>query len=359
MLAVALHGELLEIGGEALEILLVGQHGHGLGAEEIVVPDGEQAHQHRQVALEGRGAEVLVHLMEAVQHGAEIVRPDGEHGREADGRIHGIAPADPIPEAEHVGRVDAELRHLLRVGGDGDEMLGGGGLLALEAGQQPVARGMRVGHGLERGEGLGGDDEQRLGGIEIVHRLGEVGAVDIGDEAEGHGPLAVVLQRFVGHDGAEIRSADADIDDIADALAGMPRPGASAQPIGEGRHLVEDGMDIGHHVLAVVQDGRAARRAQRDVKHRALFRDVDLVAAEHGVDALAQARLLGQLKQQFQGFVGDPVLGIVEIKPGGLDRHPLAALAVLGEELLEMDALDLLVVRLRATPRPGACAMPT
>src|ERR1700722_17400743 len=38
VLAVALHRELLEIGGKALQILLVGQHGDGMGAEEIVVP---------------------------------------------------------------------------------------------------------------------------------------------------------------------------------------------------------------------------------------------------------------------------------------------------------------------------------
>ena len=34
------------------------------------------------------------------------------------------------------------------------------------------------------------------------------------------------------------------------------------------------------------------RRAQRDVQHRALLGDVDLVAAEHRVDPCAQARLL-------------------------------------------------------------------
>ena len=33
------------------------------------------------------------------------------------------------------------------------------------------------------------------------------------------------------------------------------------------------------------------RRAQRDVQHRAVLGDVDLVAAEHRVDVLAQARL--------------------------------------------------------------------
>jgi hypothetical protein len=44
--------------------------------------------------------------------------------------------------------------------------------------------GMREGHGLERRESLGGDDEERLGGVEIGHRLGEIRAVDVGDEAE-------------------------------------------------------------------------------------------------------------------------------------------------------------------------------
>src|SRR5215475_2403081 len=76
VLAVALHGELLEIGGKPLQILLVGQHGDGLGAEEVVVPEADKAHQHRQIALEWRRAEVLVHLMKTAEHGAEIVRAD-------------------------------------------------------------------------------------------------------------------------------------------------------------------------------------------------------------------------------------------------------------------------------------------
>ena len=41
VLAVGLHGELLEVGGEALQVLLVGQDGRGLGVEEVGVPDGE------------------------------------------------------------------------------------------------------------------------------------------------------------------------------------------------------------------------------------------------------------------------------------------------------------------------------
>ena len=124
MLAIALHGELLQVGREALQVLLVGQDGDRLRVEEVVVPDGEQAHEHGQVLLEGRGAEVLVHGVEAGEQLAEVVRADGEHGREADRRIHRVAAADPVPEAEHVRRVDAELGHLFGVGRNRDEVLG-------------------------------------------------------------------------------------------------------------------------------------------------------------------------------------------------------------------------------------------
>ena len=71
---------------------------------------------------------------------------------------------------------------------------------------------------------------------------------------------------------------------------------------------------------------RALGRAQRDVQDGAVLGDVDLVAAEHGVDARAQAGLLGQLQQQLERLVGDAVLRVVEEEADGLERHPLAAL---------------------------------
>ena len=159
--------------------------------------------------------------MEAVEHGAEVVRADGDHGGEADGAIHGVAAADPIPELEHVVGVDAELRHLLGVGRDGDEVLGDGRLVAAEALQGPVAGGVGVGHGLEGGEGLGGDEEEGFVGFEVNDCFGEVGSVDVGDEAEGEIALRVVLESLVGHDGTEVGAADADVDDVLDALAGV------------------------------------------------------------------------------------------------------------------------------------------
>ena len=190
----------------------------------------------------------------------------------------------------------------------------------LQARQHPLARAARIRHRFEGGEGFGRDNKQCLGGVEIAHRFCEIGAVDIGYEAESHGALAIVLERFVGHDWPEIRSPDADIDHIADALTGMAFPGAAAQPIGKISHPVQNGVDLGDDVATVVHDRTPARRTQRDVKHSAVLRDIDLVASEHGVDSLPQLRFAGKLQQQSYRFIRDPVLGIVEIEPGGFDR---------------------------------------
>src|SRR5262249_53221599 len=113
--AIALHRQLLQVGRESLQILLVRQYCSGLRAEEVVVPDGQESHQHRQVAFERSGAEVLVHLVKTVQHGAEVVGTDGKHCRKADRRIHRVAPSNPFPDPEILGGVDSDLRYSPRV----------------------------------------------------------------------------------------------------------------------------------------------------------------------------------------------------------------------------------------------------
>src|ERR1700730_17602689 len=117
--------------------------------------------------------------------------------------------------------------------------------------ERPVARALSVGHRLQRREGLRGDDEKRFRRIEIARRLHEIGAIDVGNEAESHGAVAVMLQRLVRHHGPEVGAADADVDDVAYALARMTLPLATAHTLGEVGHLVEHGMNLGHDVLAV------------------------------------------------------------------------------------------------------------
>src|SRR5271157_2124575 len=69
--AVALHRQLLQVGGKSLEVLLVRQDRNGFRAEEVIVPHCEETHQHRKVALEGRGAEMLIHFVKAAEQAAE------------------------------------------------------------------------------------------------------------------------------------------------------------------------------------------------------------------------------------------------------------------------------------------------
>jgi hypothetical protein len=68
------------------------------------------------------------------------------------------------------------------------------------------------------------------------------------------------------------------------------------------------------------------------VQHRAIFRDVNLLAAKHRFDPGAQFGLLGEFDQQSEGLVIDAVFGIVQEDAGSFRRHPFRARGIVGEE---------------------------
>ena len=78
--------------------------------------------------------------------------------------------------------------------------------------ERPGASRVGVGHCLQRRESFRRDDEQCFRRVEIADRFREVGAIDVGDEPERHGAVAVMLERLVGHHRPEVGAADADID---------------------------------------------------------------------------------------------------------------------------------------------------
>jgi len=81
----------------------------------------------------------------------------------------------------------------------------------------------------------------------------------------------------------------------------------------EGGILVVDAAVEEHQIEAV-----RAWRAQRDMQYGTILSDIDLLAAEHRIDALAQAALFGQPQQQFERLVGNAVLRVVEVNTFGL-----------------------------------------
>jgi len=84
--------------------------------------------------------------------------------------------------------------------------------------------------------------------------------------------------------------------------------------------------------------------------HGALFGDVDLVTAEHGVDPLGQIAGLGQFAQQAKRVGVDALLGVVEVQADRFHGQRLAAFGVGGKELAQMLLTDLRKVFLQRLP---------
>ncbi|MCO5546668.1 hypothetical protein L7F22_000102 [Adiantum nelumboides] len=341
-LAVGLHRQLLQVGRQPVQVLAVGQHGAGVGAEEVGVPDAEQPGDDRQVLLQRRAPEVLVHGVHTGEELREVLAADRAHQRQPDRRVQRVAAADPVPEPEHVVGGDAELRHLLRVRGHGDEVLRDGpGVVRPEPGQQPGPRVAGVGQRLLRGERLRRDDEQRGRRVEVAGLLGQVGRVDVGDEPALEVALGVVAQRLVGHDRAQVGAADADVDDRADPLPGGPGPRPGPHRVGELAHPVQDGVHVGDDVLAVDGERRVPRQAQRRVQHGPVLGGVHVLTGEHRLGAGGQPGRPRQVREQADGVAGDAVLGVVEHQVGAGGGERTGAVGVVVEQRPQVPRLDL------------------
>ena len=199
-------------------------------------------------------------------------------------------------------------------------------------------------------ERLGRDDEEGLVRGEVARGLGEVGRVDVRDEAERHVAARVVAERLVRHHGPEVGPTDADVHDVLDGLAGVPLPVTRPHSVAERGHAVEHLVHLRHDVDPVDHQRRALRHPERDVQHRPVLGHVDALAGEHLLGVLAEPRLLGELDEQSQRLVSDPVLRVVEIEPDRLDSQSLAAPRIRGEQIAEMGACDLGVVLLERLP---------
>ncbi len=187
-------------------------------------------------------------------------------------------------------------------------------------------------------------------GVQVAGRFGQVRAVDIGDEAEVDRTVTVEFEGFIGHHRSQVGAADADVDHVADPLARMALPVAAADLAGEIRHLVQHGMDLGHHVFAVHDNPRIPRRTQSHVQDGAVFGEIDSLAPEHGVDPRSQADLLRQLQEKLDRFVVDPILRIIEVDPGGLGRHAFASARIIAEEFPHVDVPNFPIMGFETIP---------
>ncbi len=170
-------------------------------------------------------------------------------------------------------------------------------------GGHPVAGGGGIGHGLDGGKGLGGDDHKGRRRVQPRQRVGDIGPVNVRHEMTAR-PVVIGAQRPHGHLGAQMRAADADVDDIGD----RPLPDVS----GKLCHACARGGDFRHDVRALDHHRSARQIAQRAVQDGPPLGLVDRRALEHGGAACGNAGRLCKTDQSAAGRGGQGGLGVIQ-----------------------------------------------
>jgi hypothetical protein len=307
-LSVRLHVSLLEVIGELVEVLVVGEKKLSLGTVEIVVPDADDSQDNGKVLLQRSLLEVLVHAVSTLEELLEVIIADDESDRQSDGTPEGVTPTNPIPELEHVLLSDAEGSDSLGVRTEGDEVLSDVGLVfgGLE---EPVSGTLSVGDCLLSSEGLAGDDEEGGLGVANPQSLGEVGSVDIGDEVGGEVPLGVGLERLSNHDGTQVGTTDTNVNDGVDGLPRVSLPSSVPNRLGELLDVLKHGGDLSGALLA---DLELVEVTESDVEDGTILRGVDVLPGEHLVPVGLDFGLANEVEEGVQDGLGNQVLGVIQ-----------------------------------------------
>ena len=278
-LAVALHVKLLQIRRQELQILVIRNHRIPVDIVIVIVPNPQQRHNHRNVLLQRRGTEMVVHRLGAAQKLVKILVPDRNRNGKPDSRPQGVTPADEIPELKHIVDVNAEFRHRLGVRRKRDKVVGNRRLA--QRFDQPVATGARVGQRFNRRKGLGRNDKQRFLRVNLPQNFRTRRAVNVGDKIAVDVFRPVFLERRRYHIRPQIRPADADVDDVGELFARCALKRPAAHRVRKFFHLRLHAQDFRHNVNAVDRYRPARKIAQRRMQHRAVFGNVDFLARKH------------------------------------------------------------------------------
>ena len=233
-----------------MQPLVVRQHRERIHAEEVAIPDADQAHQHRQIVLERRGAEVLVHFVTAFQHQLELIHAERQRDRQSDGRPHRVAAADPVPHREAVLRRNQKRIHRLARWSRRRRS-------AAPARPRPADRrstGARASRCVSVSSVVNVFEHTTnsvRAAIDLLEHVAELHAVDVRDAVQAQIAIAELRQRLGRHHDAEIGAADADVDDVGEGLAGRAVNASAVHAFDEVAHLLEARAHFRHHVLAV------------------------------------------------------------------------------------------------------------
>ena len=105
-------------------------------------------------------------------------------------------------------------------------------------GFKPALGRLRVGHGLNGGEGFASDQKKGATGLEVRQGCGQFMAIHIADEMQTLARRGEGVQRQYRHLRPQIRAANADVDDVGDG-------GIRTHRFGVGQHGVQRAVHLG------------------------------------------------------------------------------------------------------------------
>jgi len=152
--------------------------------------------------------------------------------------------------------------------------------------EKPGSSGVGVGQGFLSGKGFGGDEKESGGGAADPKDLDQLGGVDVRNEVHLQIASSEGLEGFGDHDGTEVGSTDTDIHHVGDRLTRVAFPGARADLLGKGFHMLAGRFDLWHDVRAVDKEGLVGGTAEGNVENGSIFGEIDLIATEHPVAEL-------------------------------------------------------------------------
>ena len=160
-----------------------------------------------------------------------------------------------------------------------------------------------------------------------------------------------MLQRFDDHDGTQIGTADADVDDVRHRFARRAFPRTVPHGFGKGFHFFQNGFDLRHDVFAVDINGTVGTVAQRGVQNGAVFGRVNLFARKHRFARLFDAGFARQFDQQFHRVGGHAVFGIVHQQSVRRNGKFVEPFRIGGKHVAHFHAADFGVIGFQ--PAPG------
>ncbi len=167
--------------------------------------------------------------------------------------------------------------------------------------------------------------------IEAAQRVADVRPIDVGHEMAAQQRRREGRQCARGHRGAEVGTADADIDDVRHWLAeGAPHP-SLAHVGGKVEHLFSRTDDVRHDVVSIDQDRRAGEIAQCGVQDGAVLGDVDFLSGEHRVTPGLDPARLGELDERPQNGGVNALLGKIKQEIAEGDAELLKSRRIVGE----------------------------